>query len=275
MALAPIATLQTTDTSGTGSLTLIAAPDWARSFQAALGASPVLGVFMITGSWGYEIQCNTFDGGAPGSLTRTSGGVIASSNGGSLVSLPAGTHNVFHIAMPGFRGVNAQSGAYTLVLADLGGLLTFTGSSAATFTLPAVSGWPEGVGTVVFNGGTAVLTIDGNGAETINGNATIALYPGQKAELFKRGSAWDAPGHSDEPPLYRYADVTFGSGAVAVTLSPAFPNGIVSVVAGIKGSSAAGTFPTVSVGAGWTRTGGNLHTDSGYSGGGYVVARGY
>jgi hypothetical protein len=181
---------QSTDTIGTGTLVLNAAATNARSFNAAFGASARRIMYCISWATGFEIGYGDFDGGTPGSLTRAT--VLASSNAGSLVTLPAGTKDVFAVFDPAAREVISISATATLALADLGNAVIFTGASAATLNLPAVATAPLGAGWVIRNAGTAALTIDPNGAETINGAATLALQPGASAILMRSGSAWDA-----------------------------------------------------------------------------------
>ena len=187
--------VQTTTTVGTGTLTLIAPAANHRSFQAAAGNTSIVVCYRIDYSGGHEWGVGTFDGGSPGTLSRTT--IIASSNGGSAVSLPAGTATVFLCWMPGARGRFTGTGSDSITVAYTGGVYVWTGSSDGTATLAAVAGFPEGGEEILFiNRGTAVLTLDGNGSETINGVATLKLGPGGWAAISRRGSAWDARGKS-------------------------------------------------------------------------------
>ena len=181
---------QSTDTAGTGTLVLNAAATNARSFNAAFGASARRIMYCISWSTGFEIGYGDFDGGTPGSLTRAT--VLASSNAGSLVTLSAGTKDVFAVFEPAAREVVAISGTATLALADLGNTVVFTGSSAATLNLPAVATVPNGAGWLVMNRGTAALTIDPNGAEQVNGASTLVLQAGQAAMILRVSGAWQA-----------------------------------------------------------------------------------
>jgi len=52
---------------------------------------------------------------------------------------------------------------------------------------------------MVRNGGTATLTIDPNGAETINGSTTLVLQAGQAAFIFDGGAGWEAIIAGDTP----------------------------------------------------------------------------
>jgi hypothetical protein len=181
---------QSTNTDGTGTLVLNAAATNARSFNAAFGASARRIMYCISWSTGFEIGYGDFDGGTPGSLTRAT--VLASSNAGSLVTLPAGTKDVFAVFEPAAREVVAISGTATLALADLGNTVVFSGASAATINLPAVATVPNGAGWLVLNAGTAALTIDPNGAETVNGAAALVLQAGQSAMMVRVSGAWQA-----------------------------------------------------------------------------------
>ena len=90
----------------------------------------------------------------------------------------------------------------------------------------AATAIPAACGLRVKNRGTAILTIDPNGSDLVNGTSTIALYPNQWAELTRRGSGFDAIGNFGAPPLFKTGTGTLAAGALAVTFSPQFPNGI-------------------------------------------------
>jgi hypothetical protein len=180
---------QSTNTTGTGTLVLNAAETNARSFNAAFGASSRRILYMIQFATGYEFGLGDFDGGSPGNLTRAT--VLASSNANALVTLAAGTKDVFAVFDPAAREVISISATATLALADLGNSVVFSGASAATLNLPAIATVPTGSGWMIRNAGTAALTIDPNGAETINGTATLVLQAGQAAFIFDGGAAWE------------------------------------------------------------------------------------
>ena len=180
---------QSTNTIGAGTLVLNAAETNARSFSAAFGASSRRILYMIQFATGYELGLGDFDGGSPGSLTRAT--VLASSNANALVTLAGGTKDVFAVFDPAAREVISISATSTLALADLGNAVVFTGASAATLNLPAVATAPTGSGWMVRNAGTAALTIDPSGAETINGASTLVLQAGQAAFVFDGGTAWE------------------------------------------------------------------------------------
>lgn len=214
MTMAPLRAQQTTTTTGTGSLTLLAAASNVRSLQAALGASSVVTPYVLSGATFYEIGLGTYDGGSPGGLTRTT--ILASSNGGAAVSLPAGTTDVFVPFLPGLRGIRTGTGSDTVTAAWAGEAYVWTGSSSATLTLCAAAQFPAATGMMVYNAGTALLTIDGDGSETVASVTSIVLRPGQFAELFRRGSAWDAPGYATGA---RTLTVATGTATATMTLA--------------------------------------------------------
>jgi hypothetical protein len=206
MAIAPLRAKQTTTTTGTGTLALLAAGAGERSFQAALGNAAVITPYVISGTGFFEVGLGSFDGGSPGSLTRAT--ILASSNSGSAVSLPAGTADVFIPFLPGLRGVRTGTGSETATRAWAGEAYTWTGTSAGTLTLPAAAQFPPAIGLPVINAGTALLTIDGDSAETVGGFASVVLRPGQSVELIGRGSAWDALGLATGAPALTVATGT-------------------------------------------------------------------
>lgn len=82
------------------------------------------------------------------------------------------------------------SGATTLTAADRGKVLDCTNSW--TLTLPAVSAAGSGWSAIVTNRGTGTITLDGAGAETVNGAATLAVPAGFQALILCSGTAWTA-----------------------------------------------------------------------------------
>jgi hypothetical protein len=191
MPLPAFRTKQTSGTTGTGTLTLIAAASAFRSFNAAFGSSAVTVRYVISGATYFEVGIGSYNGGVPGTLTRAT--VLSSSNSGALVSLPAGTHDVFVWADDGDRWpFESSATTINLALADLGNALFWAGSSAGTVNLPALSTVPHGAGVLIKNAGSALLTLDGSGGETISGKATYLVPPQSSVELIKVSSAWVA-----------------------------------------------------------------------------------
>jgi hypothetical protein len=201
MTAAPYRAHQTSITTGTGTLTLIAASTAVRSLQAAIGNSSIVTPYMISGGTYFEWGVGTYDGGSPGTLTRGSsaaGSIMASSNAGDTVSLPAGTHDVFIPHSPGMRGTYAFTSTSSTpgLLRMLDFEWVWTGVTAdGTVTLNPVANYPIGPALLIRNRGSFyTLTVEADGAETINGRLNVVLLPGQWVEIRRRGSAWDAWG---------------------------------------------------------------------------------
>ena len=80
--------------------------------------------------------------------------------------------------------VNNRSANYQVLASDVGNTVRLTGGTARTFTLPNIAG-DVPVGSIIFfvNAATAALTLDGNGADTIDGSATLVVLPGESVEV--------------------------------------------------------------------------------------------
>lgn len=221
MPMQPWRTQQTTNTTGTGTLTLNAVAAGRRSMQDSFGVSAKVIRYVISSTNFFEIGIGTYDGGTPGTLTR---GVLLSSNSNALVSLAAGTWDVFTYIDSGDRGVTTGSGAMTLTLSDLGNAVLWSGGTNQTAVLPAVATVPDG-GTYAFrNAGTAILTLDPNASELINGATTLAMAPGSALELVKIAGAWHAiSGPDANASGYAAWGGTAGgtANALTITVSPA------------------------------------------------------
>jgi hypothetical protein len=189
----PLRVQQSTSTSGTGTVALNAAAAGRRSYQDAYGTGSVRVAYVISGASFFEIGYGDFDGGSPGNLTRVA--VVASSNAGALVSLPVGTADVFPVIDPSERELVTGIGTITLALADIGNVVLWTGSAAASVNLPAAASVPAGRGWLIANDGSAALTIDPNGTETITNATTLLLSVGASVEVMRAGGVWIALNH--------------------------------------------------------------------------------
>jgi hypothetical protein len=189
----PLRVQQSTSTTGTGTVALNAAAAGRRSYQDAYGTGTTRVAYVISGASFFEIGYGDFDGGSPGNLTRVA--VVASSNAGALVSLPVGTADVFPVIDPTERGLVTGTGNITLTLADVGNVVLWTGSGAASVNLPAAASVPAGRGWLIANGGSAALTIDPAGVETINNVTALVLSAGACVEVMRAGSGWIALHH--------------------------------------------------------------------------------
>jgi hypothetical protein len=189
MPVPALRTKQSTSTTGTGTLTLNAAPTEARSFTAAFGGSSVKVRYILSRAGVFEVGYGTFNGAAQ--LTRDT--VVASSNGGSLVSLAAGDTDVWFDFIPGDRTLHTVTGTNTLTLAELGNAVIGTPTADMTQNLPAIATVPPGTGFLIRNDGSnnAIMWIDPNASEGFDGSTSpFPLFGGESVEFVRVGTAW-------------------------------------------------------------------------------------
>ena len=184
-------TLETTATTGTGSLNLAGAKTGFQTFVNGIGDTNTC-PYLITDNADWEVGIGTVTSGAPDQISRDQ--VLASSNGDAKVNWGTGTKDVGVVAPAAYFGalapdVRAISAAETLTIKD-GGVVLLT-SGALTQALPAGSAVFAGWGITVLIADGSTVTIDPNGAETINGASTYALV-GQyrSAHVFWDGTEW-------------------------------------------------------------------------------------
>lgn len=99
-----------------------------------------------------------------------------------------------------------KTGAYTVLVTDVWSIIDCTsGTFSLAFTAAASlgDGWMVGVR----NSGTGVITIDPNGSETIDGQATIDLGPGQYCEVYSDGSNLKTVGRVNGPGSQYYSQI--------------------------------------------------------------------
>jgi hypothetical protein len=188
---APARVKQTSATTGTGAYALIAPAGNARAISAHFTNGAKVAYFVADGS-NYELGRGTLTTGAPDTLSRDE--IFLSSNGNAAVNWAPGVRDVA-VWVPGtFRSPTSFSTLQTIGAGDWGAVYVFTGSSNLTQSLPAVANLPDGYSLVFRNAGTAgaVLTLDPNGAELIEGAATLAIPPGATVEAIPVAGAWRA-----------------------------------------------------------------------------------
>ena len=97
---------ESTNTSGTGALSLTGAQTGFQSFSAGVGGGNTT-YYAVSSALGseFEVGIGTYDGGSD-TLSRDT--VLASSNGGSLVNFPAGTKDVY-VVYPADKAVYADA----------------------------------------------------------------------------------------------------------------------------------------------------------------------
>ena len=102
------------------------------------------------------------------------------------------------------NNVSAVSATYSVVAGDQGKILSCT--NTITLNLLAAATASSNFTFVVWNGGTGVVTLDGNASETINGATTLAIQAGCFAIVSCNGSAWTAIGTFPETIIITSTD---------------------------------------------------------------------
>lgn len=105
--------------------------------------------------------------------------------------------------------VVSKSANYTAVAADINNLFSCT--STFTLALTAAATLANGWHCEVRNDGTGVITIDPNSSETIDGLATLKLYPGEAFTVVCDGSNFKTVGRQRGRILLGKQDVISGS----------------------------------------------------------------
>jgi len=89
------------------------------------------------------------------------------------------------------NSVSSHSANYTVLTSDQGALLDC--QNTITITLLSASSAGTGFPLAIRNAGSGIITVDGSGAETVNGSATINLDPGGWIIITSDGSNWSGP----------------------------------------------------------------------------------
>lgn len=85
---------------------------------------------------------------------------------------------------------SAKSGDYTVVADDKGKVIVVTSATAATITLPTVASVPQGFHVKVMSLGAGRITVEPQGASTIQGEAALDLSEDQSVTLWSDGTNW-------------------------------------------------------------------------------------
>ena len=107
--------------------------------------------------------------------------------------------------------IDNKTAAYTIVAGDLGKVISYTGASVV-FSLTAAATLGAGFNCTIWNSATnngQLLTIDPNGAETIEGNATLILNAGEGTQIVSDGTNWRTS--SKKTPKLQAESAPYGS----------------------------------------------------------------
>lgn len=209
--------VETTQTTGTGSLDLDGAVDGYQSFTDELTDGDEV-TFVIEDNpaapTAWEISKGVFNTGTPNTLTRAT--VLKSSNSGNKISLQSGTtYTVTAILSREQMGnwlrknsnVRSITGDDSMVAADDGKLIKADGSGNSpeglTYSLLAAATAGDGFVVSVKNtGSSGAVTIDGNSTETIDGKTTLVLAnQNDSVTLRCDGTGWQVVARTVAPGI--------------------------------------------------------------------------
>jgi len=192
--------LETSTSTGSGTITLAGSPSSFQTFLAGIGASnTTYYAIQNTNANEFEVGFGTLD--ATGLiLTRTT--VYRSSNSNNLVTFTAGTKNVF-CTYPATRSVNYDSaGALaitgaTTMSSSLGVTGTLGVTSTATFTGAAIFNGTSTFNDPVTSNDPVTITSATNSPLTVNNGGTGTPFANSTASFFGSVNAYSQINHQN------------------------------------------------------------------------------
>ena len=160
----------------------------------------------------------------------------------------------------------AKSAPYTTVASDHTKVIEVTGTTTITLLAAATAG--AGYRTTIKNAGTNIVTVDGNGAETIDGAANIALAANASVDVVinAAGTGWLSKSQSTGLMFAATDEILFRGTATPVGWTIVSQNDkALRVVSGTPSSGGATAFTSV-FGAGKTTGAEAAHTHTFTSG---------
>lgn len=222
-----------------GSLLLSGSTSGAVTVQSAAAA----------GTWSMTLPTT---GGSSGQFLQTNGSGVttwaAAGGGGSSTYT-----------------INNQTAAYTVIAGDLGTIINCSGATSFTVSLTAAATLGSGFNVWIWNLTTTAamaVTIDPNGAETIDGVATLILRQGEGTQIVCDGTNWQT---GAKKTMRGYAE------NIATSITRPTASGDSSISIGF-GSTASGS-SSIAIGANSTaNTGFTTAIAGGTASGGRAVA---
>jgi hypothetical protein len=213
---------ETTTTEGTGTLTLSGAVTGFQTFSSAIGNSNT--TYYAISSNGSEFEVGIGTVGA-GTLARTT--ILASSNGGSVVTLSAGTKNVF-CTYPAGKSLYLDASGNAIALGTL-----------ASATLTNATGLP--ISTGVSGLGTNVATFLAT-PSSANLASAVTDETGSGALVFGTSPT------VNNPTVTNYVESVVAIGTVTTTNTISLTNGTVQTATLTASTACTFTMPTATAG---------------------------
>ncbi len=114
--------------------------------------------------------------------------------------------------------INSQTAGYTALESDRNKLIHYTGAGGFTLALTAAATLLDGWSVVVRNDAASSITINPDGAELIDGAATLTLEPTRAINIYCTGAAFLTQGQSSEIDGANQALSNLASVAINTTL---------------------------------------------------------
>ena len=213
---------ETTTTEGTGTLTLLGAETGFQTFSTAIGNTNT--TYYAISSSGSEFEVGIGTVGA-GTLARTT--ILASSNGGSVVTLSAGTKNVF-CTQPAGKSLYLDASGNAIAL-----------GTPASATLTNATGLP--ISTGVSGLGTNVATFLGT-PSSANLAGAVTDETGSGALVFGTSPT------VNNPTVTNYVESVVAIGTVGATHTIDLTNGTAQTATLTSATACTFTMPTATAG---------------------------
>lgn len=166
------------------------------------------------------------DATLPNERAFAAGGGLKSTDGGAGSSFTLDANQI----------VNAQTGGYTATTTDRGKVIRYTGAGGVTLALDPAATLTNGWFTTLRNDSSGTITIDPDGAETIDGASTLAVEASQAVIIFTNGTLFYTVGQASSAPANTAQYLTLATDSSLANERVFTPGGGVSGIDGGAGN---------------------------------------